>query len=76
MEIFNEFTIYLSSQVHYNFMWEAPKETEDQLMWLKQTLGWVQIGVVSLNIVGNLGNVAIATAQDMYASAKKIKDDI
>jgi len=39
-------------------------------------LGWVQIGVVGLNIVGNLGNVAIATAQDMYASAKKIKEDI
>ena len=39
-------------------------------------LGWVQIGVVRLNIVGNLGNVAIATAQDMYASAKKIKEDI
>lgn len=35
MEIFNEFTIYLSSQVHYNFMWEAPRETEDQLMNLK-----------------------------------------
>ena len=39
-------------------------------------LGWVQIGVVSLNIVGNLGAVAVATAQDIYASAKKIKDDI
>jgi hypothetical protein len=39
-------------------------------------LGWVQIGVVSLNIVGNLGAVAVATAQDIYASAKKIKDDV
>ena len=57
-EIFNEFIIYASSVIHLNFMFESSPEMSDDMLALKSNIGWVQIAVVSSNVVVNLAMVA------------------
>ena len=64
-EIFNEFIIYLSSVIHLNFMFESSPEMTDDMLALKSKIGWVQIGVVSSNVLVNLSMVGKSTLGEL-----------
>ena len=64
-EIFNEFIIYLSSVIHLNFMFESSPAMTDDMLALKNKIGWVQIGVVSSNVLVNLTMVGKSTLGEL-----------
>lgn len=67
-EIFNEFIIYASSVIHLNFMFESSPEMSDDMLALKSNIGWVQIAVVSSNVLVNLWMVGQSTLGELKDS--------
>ena len=70
VEIFTEFTVYLTSTIEITFF--SVQEDEASEANFKDQMGWALIGIVGFNISVNLVILAVQMLKDLYASCKSL----
>jgi hypothetical protein len=70
VEIFTEFTVYLTSTIEITFF--SVQEDEVSEANFKDQMGWALIGIVGFNISVNLIILAVQMLKDLYASCNSL----